>query len=159
MTSFNILVTSRNEPVIRECLSPTVFEDVSLVKIAVDHDIMAFVTRILESNPKFRKWPDLHQETEDSLTHGAKGMFQWIYCQFDSLRKCLNRSMAKKALRTLPSSLDEIYNQTLAKVALKHVQYSFKTTTVALRIARICTRGAYHGRPSRRYWRNPAFRS
>ena len=75
ITSFNILVTSKDEPNIREYLSLTIFEDISLINIAVDQDIRVFVTRILEKDPKFRKWPDLHQETESSLPHGAKGMF------------------------------------------------------------------------------------
>ena len=60
MPSFTILVTSRDEPDIRKCLSLTVFEDVSLMNISVDQDIRAFVIRILEKDPKFWKWPDLH---------------------------------------------------------------------------------------------------
>ena len=92
----------------------------------VDQDIRAFLTRILEKDPKSRKWPDLHQEIEDYLTHGAKGMFRWVDYQFDSLRKRLNRSMVKKALRTLPSSLDKTYNRTPAKVAPEHIQYTLR---------------------------------
>ena len=52
--------------------------------------------------------------------------FRWAACQLDALRKCLSRSMLKKSLATLPSTLDETYERILCAIDEDYYEYAVR---------------------------------
>ncbi|PHH89640.1 hypothetical protein CDD83_5624 [Cordyceps sp. RAO-2017] len=50
------------------------------------------------------------------LVEKADGMFQYVSCQFEVLRKCPNPTKMSQALDNLPKGLDETYNRILMSV-------------------------------------------
>src|SRR5689334_8417854 len=42
--------------------------------------------------------------------------FRWVVCQLDALGKCLTVPMLRKALQSLPSTLDETYARILRNI-------------------------------------------
>ena len=42
--------------------------------------------------------------------------FRWVVCQLDELRKCARLSERRKALKALPKTLDETYEQILVNI-------------------------------------------
>ncbi|KIJ43593.1 hypothetical protein M422DRAFT_113808, partial [Sphaerobolus stellatus SS14] len=51
-----------------------------------------------------------------TLTNKAQGMFRWVECQVESLKKCRRPYDVKKALGSLPKTLDETYERILLTV-------------------------------------------
>ena len=112
----SILVTSRNEPDIRECLHPASKQEIYLRNSAVDKDIRRFIIETLQKDKRLQDWSDIFPEIEEALTNGAHGMFRWVDCQLQSLRGCPSRAEVKKALRTLPETLDKTYERILDNI-------------------------------------------
>ena len=50
------------------------------------------------------------------------GRFQWVECQLETLRKCLTPLAIRKALRSLPGSLDETYESIVANIDEQHIE-------------------------------------
>lgn len=42
--------------------------------------------------------------------------FRWVFCQFDDLKRCLKIDSLRKALRSLPKTLDETYARVLCSI-------------------------------------------
>ncbi|EXF76859.1 L-galactose dehydrogenase [Colletotrichum fioriniae PJ7] len=107
-----LLVTSREyldiENVMRE-----VSTAVSMRNDYLDDDIRLYTKSRLSANSKLKDWPeDLRNETLKALTCGAKGMFRWVVCQLDALRRIKESKKAiMNALRNLPKTLDEAYDR------------------------------------------------
>lgn len=70
----HILASSRDLPDIREHLSTSENEEVSLKNAGVDKDISHFVSHYLRQNPKMSKWSACHDEIEKALVEQANGM-------------------------------------------------------------------------------------
>lgn len=47
------------------------------------------------------------------LDADVKRRFRWVFCQIDSLKKCIRPRDVRDALKSLPKSLDEFYARTL----------------------------------------------
>lgn len=118
-----ILLTSRDEPDIRECLKPTLEQQVSLETSDVDRDISLFIVKNLELDKKLKKLKKWHKLIQQSLIEGANGMFRWAECQFEDLRSCLTGTMVQKVLKELPRSLAETYERILRRVDPNHQKY------------------------------------
>ena len=52
--------------------------------------------------------------------------FRWAVCQLDSLRNCLNLSGLRRALASLPKTLDDTYTRILCNIDEDHYQYASK---------------------------------
>lgn len=52
--------------------------------------------------------------------------FRWVTCQLDSLKNCLNRPSLRKALTSLPKSLDETYDRILCNIDEDNRQYALR---------------------------------
>jgi ankyrin repeat protein len=50
--------------------------------------------------------------------------FRWAVCQLDTLGKCRNRAMLRKALATLPPTLDKTYDRILCSIAEEDAVYA-----------------------------------
>jgi len=51
----------------------------------------------------------------ETLSNRANGMFRWVFCQLETLRRCLPPSI-RRTLGELPESLDEMYERVLREI-------------------------------------------
>ena len=126
------MTTSRRERDIDECLGVVADHNIDIQSAVVDQDIRLYVQDRLTTDSKLKKWPtsvqdDISQTLMEkaggmyvvanfSKTHGetdAACRFRWVYCQLESIRQCVKLSGLRKALTTLPKTLDETYERTL----------------------------------------------
>jgi hypothetical protein len=70
----HLLVTSRDEPDIREDLDASPAETLPMKNASVDGDIAAFVSGHLRKNRRLRKWGPHHSRIEKVLAERAKGV-------------------------------------------------------------------------------------
>lgn len=126
MDSLCILVTSRDEPNVRNALDLARDQEVPLQNSAVDKDITLSIAETLGKDPKLQDWSDMFPEIEASLTEGAKGMFRWVECQLETLRGCPSRAEVRKALNELPENLDQTYERILRRVPQKYCDYTLR---------------------------------
>lgn len=75
----HLLVTSRDEPDIREVLIEEIGilpnEIISMKNDAVDSDIKAFISGSLKSDRRLRKWGKYHDQIREALTEKAHGVY------------------------------------------------------------------------------------
>lgn len=115
----HIFFTSRTNTV---GIEKSMKETTKLYKITMegqdtDLDISAHVTERLENDDALTKWsPDLRQLIKDTLIKDAGGMFRWVDCQLQAIRRCRKPAEVRKTLKTLPRDLYEVYARELAKV-------------------------------------------
>ncbi|KAK2789888.1 hypothetical protein FQN52_005851 [Onygenales sp. PD_12] len=141
----HLLATSRREVDIDEVLVEIVAQKmetpVSIQDDMHDKDIRLHISKQLMS-PKFKTWPKkIKQEVEEALGQEVDGMFRWVSCQLDLLQNLSQASKIKKALRSLPKTLDATYDRMLnsiedeyrdqAFLALQWLAYSVRPLTVA----------------------------
>ena len=74
LPGLHLLVTSRDEPDIRESLSPTKNEEVVMKNDEINQDIADFISGQLETNPKLRKWRAFRDRIQQALTQKAHGL-------------------------------------------------------------------------------------
>ena len=70
----HLLVTSRDEPDIREALNVSPNEDISMRNTGVEADIANFISDRLNDDPAMRKWLPAKTKIEQALLHRAKGV-------------------------------------------------------------------------------------
>lgn len=70
----HLLVTSRDEPDIRESLSPEPDQDVILRNADIDKDISNFISDQLTVDSRLRKWHAYHDRIQQALTERAQGV-------------------------------------------------------------------------------------
>ncbi|KAJ3884921.1 ankyrin repeat-containing domain protein [Lentinula edodes] len=130
-----IVVTSRSEPklVVQNLL------EIQLggPKSRIDEDIASYIELKIQNKPQFKG--DIVGEIKDTLNKGAQGIFRWVNCQMMELRKCRRNRDVKEALKTLPPTLTQTYDQALGRLTeeeKKDVQhlllwllYAFKPLT------------------------------
>lgn len=56
----------------------------------------------------------------------SSARFRWAVCQLDTLGKCHNRAMLRKALAALPPTLDTTYDRILCSIAEDDVNYAIR---------------------------------
>ncbi len=74
LPGLHLLVTSRDEPDIRESLSPVGNEEVNMKNAEINHDISNFISGQLEIDPKLRKWRAHHHRIQQVLAERAQGV-------------------------------------------------------------------------------------
>lgn len=115
----HVLVTSRTNTlgVEKEMKDLPAFFSIAVEREDADIDILAHVTERLENDDDLAKWsPKVRQLIKDTLIEKAGGMFRWVDCQLQAVRKCRKPNDVRKTLDTLPGNLHEIYARDLAKV-------------------------------------------
>lgn len=76
-----------------------------------------YVSTEIQANRWFRKWPvSLQDEVEEALSNGSQGMFRWVVCQLDSLRRIHQVDEIRAAVKPLPKSLHETYQLTFSYI-------------------------------------------
>lgn len=109
--NIQLLVTSREETDI-ETTMVKISDPISMSNTLVEADIKVYINRRIRAEPRFQRWPRrLQDDVEDSLSKGAKGMFRWVVCQLDILRRLRHEDKIKASLQNLPKGLDESYER------------------------------------------------
>ena len=110
-------MTSRREKDIEDSLTPLSTSQIPIQNELVDADIRVHVVERLAKDPRLKVWPiAVQKEIENTLTGGAKGMFRWVDCQLDCLRKCLKLDSLRRTLRSLPKTLDDTYQRIICGI-------------------------------------------
>ncbi|KAJ5671287.1 NACHT nucleoside triphosphatase, partial [Penicillium longicatenatum] len=120
--SVHLLVTSRSELDIRESLDPSPDQEISLRNSGTNRDIANFISYRLKNDAKLQRWKSRHEDIEKKLTTGAQGVFRYVECQFNALRRVKNVDQLDKCLRTLPRDLDETYERILCSIDDDYVE-------------------------------------
>ncbi|KAG8533928.1 uncharacterized protein KY384_001669 [Bacidia gigantensis] len=95
----HILVTSRDEPDIREVLNVHIDQEIPMRNSGIEGDISKSISDRLNSDQKLQK-------------------FRWVECQFRSLSACpRSEYYLNSLLDSLPESLDETYERMLSNIA------------------------------------------
>lgn len=119
----HVLATSRRETDIEDSLGAVATDTISLEECVVDGDIMSYVRYQLQHDEKLSRWPDnVRKEIEVTLLEGAKGMFRWVECQLDAIRGCMKLGLLRKALKSLPKTLDDTYSRILNNIPEDYVE-------------------------------------
>ncbi|KAK1589947.1 uncharacterized protein LY79DRAFT_556154 [Colletotrichum navitas] len=107
-----LLATSREYLDIEKAMQD-VSTEVSMRNAYLDADIRLYTESRLRNHEKIKNWPlELRNETLEALCAGAKGMFRWVVCQIDSLRRVKGTNTAiRRELRNLPTTLDNVYDR------------------------------------------------
>ncbi|KAL8830488.1 MAG: hypothetical protein Q9191_001392 [Dirinaria sp. TL-2023a] len=120
-TAVHLFVSSINEKGIETCID--MFPRLSKINLSslrgqeLQQDIHMLISSSLESDARLRRHsPQLKAEIESTLTKGAKGMFRWVQCQLDILSRLRTPAAVKRALRSLPPTLDQTYQQMLDRI-------------------------------------------
>ncbi|KAI0278214.1 hypothetical protein BGY98DRAFT_1096891 [Russula aff. rugulosa BPL654] len=87
-------------------------------------DINSFVRSFVMNDRTMRRW---RAEDKDLvirvLSERAQGMFRWVYCQLDTLRRCMPSSI-RKSLNELPITLDDTYERILQCIPKEKFQHA-----------------------------------
>ncbi|KAL6716780.1 hypothetical protein ACLMJK_004692 [Lecanora helva] len=116
-TDLHVMITSRREKDIEDELDTFATCKINIQSAIVNEDIRTYVYGRLALDKKLQKWSrEVQEEIATSLMKKADGMFRWVYCQLESLRQCVKLSALKRALSTLPKTLDETYERILQAI-------------------------------------------
>ena len=74
LKGLHLLVTSRDEPDIREALEPLPREDIMMKNAGVENDIAGFISDRLDKDRKLRRWAASHERIKQALAKGAQGV-------------------------------------------------------------------------------------
>ncbi|USP80476.1 hypothetical protein yc1106_07750 [Curvularia clavata] len=123
------LLTSRKERDIQSSLEKFIHKQdkICLQSKLVDKDIQKYVQQRLYDDKDLSRWkkdPALRQDIETTLMKGAQGMFRWAVCQLDTLGKCRTRAALRRALVTLPPTLDNTYDRILSAISEDDSKYA-----------------------------------
>ncbi|ELR06475.1 hypothetical protein GMDG_08000, partial [Pseudogymnoascus destructans 20631-21] len=123
LEEMRVVITSRKERDIENSLEDIVSREfiICLEHQVVDKDIQTYVRQRLSDDKGLKKWQkdaDIRREIETTLMEGSRGIrFRWAVCQMDTLGKCRTRLALQKALKALPTTLDETYERILCTIS------------------------------------------
>ncbi|KAA6412672.1 MAG: hypothetical protein FRX48_03664 [Lasallia pustulata] len=122
LRQLRMLVTSRWLIDIKESLEPLTEPRgrICIQSSLVDADILTYVRGRLQNDRDLKRWrgmPQVQEEIETTLKEKANGMFRWAVCQLDVLQNCHRLPILRKALESLPETLDETYARILRKIS------------------------------------------
>ncbi|KAJ7819608.1 ankyrin repeat-containing domain protein [Mycena olivaceomarginata] len=111
----HVFVTSRPEDAVVKVLRPLMTCELDLSSV-IQGDISLYLGRIMSKEHPFRSWKQVHRDCVlNHLLKHSGGMFRWVICQLDDLRKCLLRDL-QITLNNLPTTLDATYERILSRI-------------------------------------------
>ncbi|KAI9695125.1 MAG: hypothetical protein M1820_008893 [Bogoriella megaspora] len=139
----HILVLSRKEPELKQVLNTAAsLPPISVVDGDINHDISLYVYGQLHRDRKLKALDDSKKRLiADTLLRKANGMFRWVFCQLEALKKLrpLRDSDYERTLQSLPATLDETYERILLDLetcqqevfkALQWLAFTFEPVTI-----------------------------
>ncbi|KAK2729735.1 hypothetical protein CKAH01_02709 [Colletotrichum kahawae] len=89
---------------------------ISMKNPFLDADIRLYAQSRVRKERHIKDWPaELQQEIVEALSHGAQGMFRWVVCQIDVLRR-IKKEAVREALSRLPKTLNEGYDRIFEQI-------------------------------------------
>ncbi|KAG1900274.1 uncharacterized protein F5891DRAFT_1035040 [Suillus fuscotomentosus] len=83
-------------------------------------DICTHITEQLKTQKRLSRLPEtLRNLISEKLLEKAEGMFRWVQCQLDEIRRCARDIDIKEALNNLPAGLDETYDRIMCGISQK----------------------------------------
>ncbi|KAL9101489.1 MAG: hypothetical protein Q9163_003260 [Psora crenata] len=83
----------------------------------IREDIGLSVEATIQSHPRLKQLPpNLKHDIAKALAKGAEGMFRWVQCQLDLLSRLRTPGAVRKALSSLPPTLDKAYEEMLLRI-------------------------------------------
>lgn len=139
--NLRICVTSRPEVDVKSILDQLTIHAVSLHDESEQQEGIAdYVSTIVNSDEKMREWPDEDKElVVKVLSERADGMFRWVVCQLETLRRSAQRNV-RGILEKLPKTLDETYERVLKEINednREHARRLLHCLAVAVRPLRV----------------------
>ncbi|KAJ5727670.1 hypothetical protein N7493_005490 [Penicillium malachiteum] len=122
LPSLHLIVTSRDELDIRKSLDPSPDQNIVMKSSDIDKDIVKFVSYQLSNEPKLQRWKARHEDIEVKLTTMAGGIFRYVECQFNALKRARNRNQLDECLRSLPRDLDATYERLLCNIDEMYIE-------------------------------------
>ncbi|MCJ1265385.1 hypothetical protein MMC22_005262 [Lobaria immixta] len=125
----HILVTGRRSMIGIEKESQDLkrFYSIGINREHVNLDILAHITERLQNDKILKTWPEKErQKIKSSLVEKAAGMFRWVDCQLQAIRKCKKPADLNKTLNTLPKDVHEQYARELAGIPESSSQDALK---------------------------------
>ncbi|KAI9443160.1 hypothetical protein H4582DRAFT_1922809, partial [Lactarius indigo] len=124
-----LCLTSRPEQDIQTVLDPLIptFHRVSLHEEGGQReDINTYIRSFVESDRAMRRWRmEEKQLVISTLSERTDGMFRWVFCQLDTLRRCMAASI-RQVLNQLPASLDETYERILQGIPMQKREHAHR---------------------------------
>jgi ankyrin repeat protein len=122
----HLCASSRNEVDIRDKLTEVEqLVEISMEEDKVGRDIVLYVQKSLSSHAKLKRLPPaLKAEIQETLFNRSEGMFRWVDCQLDELKRCKTKPQIVHALKNLPSSLPATYERILEAIPEEDVEYA-----------------------------------
>ncbi|RMJ01620.1 hypothetical protein BHE90_012058 [Fusarium euwallaceae] len=116
-SNLHVAITSRQDVEISRSIDDVSYSICMSSVEVISRDIQRYIQDRLSNDPKFRRWPSsLTQEIQMALESDAKGMFRWVACQLDVLRLLNTENSVRKAIKTLPKTLEQTYERVLLAV-------------------------------------------
>ena len=115
-----VLLTSRTNTVGvgRGLKGLTNFYNIAIERRHVDLDTLAHITERLQNDRNLGALPAKEREKIKScLVENDAGMFRWVDCQLQAIRRCRNSAELDRTLSTLPRDLHEQYAKDMASIA------------------------------------------
>ncbi|KAH9165606.1 hypothetical protein EDB89DRAFT_2008573 [Lactarius sanguifluus] len=115
--NLRLCVTSRPEAGIWTALLPLASHSVSLhEEVGQMVDINNYISFFVTSDKTMSQWREQDRSLViNKLRQEAAGMFRWVFCQLDKLRRCFPGRI-RGALDELPRTLDATYERTLQDI-------------------------------------------
>ncbi|KAH9005380.1 ankyrin repeat-containing domain protein [Lactarius hatsudake] len=143
LPSLRICATSRPEVDIQYAIEPLAFRSVSLHnESGQENDIAEYIKSVVHSpsNTIMKRWRDEEKDmVVQALSERADGMFRWVFCQLEMLRRCLPQNIPR-VLSQLPDTLDETYARVLKEIGKTNQKYAHRLLqclTMAMRPLRV----------------------
>ena len=121
----HLLVISRSNTVgVEQGLQDVVkLFNVVIERQHADEDILTHITERLRDDDDLNKWPaHLRKQIEEALVANAAGMFRWVDCQLQAIRRCRKPKELRTTLTSLPRTLREVYVKEVRNVEDRAVE-------------------------------------
>ncbi|KAJ7900422.1 hypothetical protein B0H13DRAFT_2517933, partial [Mycena leptocephala] len=119
----HVFVTSRPEDVVVKMLRPLTTCELDLSSV-IKGDISLHLGSVLSKEDPFQSWKQVHRELVlNHLLDHSNGMFRWVTCQLEDLRKCLLRDL-QFTLNNLPTTLDATYERILSRIHTTNIPHA-----------------------------------
>ncbi|KAI0295434.1 hypothetical protein B0F90DRAFT_1820513 [Multifurca ochricompacta] len=146
-SNLRICVSSCAETDIRGVLQPLASQIVSLHdEMGHIEDINDYIYFFVKSDAKMGKWRNEDKDfVVNKLSEEAGGIFRWVFCQLDQLRRCLPEGI-RRTYNEFPETLKEAYERILQDIDEKRWMCAhrlFQCLAVASRPLRVSELGEF----------------